>query len=83
VGCLGALWPICEYLGQLPYAARVRIIGEPSMMKVITGQRKAQDRHGEPHVTGMAGIRIPRPRSMQRIEFASKALNGFPERGRL
>jgi len=80
VGCLGAP-AIAKYLGQLPMPPELAIIGEPSMMKLITGQKGKIAMRA--HVTGMAGHSSFAPEHVNAIEFASKAVERISERGRL
>ncbi|UOA33611.1 Acetylornithine deacetylase (plasmid) [Sulfitobacter sp. DSM 110093] len=79
VGCLGAP-AIAEYLGQLPVPPEFAIIGEPSMMKLITGQKGKIAMRA--HVTGTAGHSSFAPEHVNAIEFASKAVERISERGR-
>ncbi|HBB85050.1 MAG TPA: acetylornithine deacetylase [Sulfitobacter sp.] len=79
VGCLGAP-AIAEYLEQLPVPPEFAIIGEPSMMKLITGQKGKIAMRA--HVTGTAGHSSFAPEHVNAIEFASKAVERISERGR-
>ncbi|MBW3244639.1 acetylornithine deacetylase [Epibacterium sp. DP7N7-1] len=79
VGCLGAP-AIAEYLKQLPVPPEFAIIGEPSMMKLITGQKGKIAMRA--HVTGTAGHSSFAPEHVNAIEFASKAVERISERGK-
>ncbi|MFG6546856.1 acetylornithine deacetylase [Sulfitobacter sp. 1A10445] len=79
VGCLGAP-AIAEHLAQLSVPPEFAIIGEPSMMKLITGQKGKIAMRA--HVTGTAGHSSFAPEHVNAIEFASKAVERISERGK-
>ncbi|MFG6539269.1 MULTISPECIES: acetylornithine deacetylase [unclassified Sulfitobacter] len=79
VGCLGAP-SIAEHLAQLPVPPEFAIIGEPSMMKLITGQKGKIAMRA--HATGTAGHSSFAPEHVNAIEFASKAVARISERGK-
>lgn len=78
VGCLGAP-AIAEHLAQLSVPPEFAIIGEPSMMKLITGQKGKIAMRA--HVAGTAGHSSFAPQHVNAIEFASKAVERISERG--
>ncbi|GHG96309.1 acetylornithine deacetylase [Pseudodonghicola xiamenensis] len=79
VGCLGAP-ALARYLKQLPVPPEFAIIGEPSMMKLITGQKGKIAMRA--HVTGTAGHSSFAPEHVNAIEFAAKAIQQISERGK-
>lgn len=79
VGCLGAP-AIAQYLSELPVPPEFAVIGEPSMMKLITGQKGKIAMRA--HVTGTAGHSSFAPQHVNAIECASKAVERVSERGK-
>jgi len=79
VGCLGAP-AVARYLASLPVPPEFAIIGEPSMMKLVTGQKGKIAMRAR--VTGTSGHSSFAPRHVNAIEYASKAITLISERGK-
>ncbi|WP_050528359.1 acetylornithine deacetylase [Pseudorhodobacter aquimaris] len=78
VGCLGAP-AIAQYLAGLPVPPELAIIGEPSMMQLITGQKGKIAMRAK--VTGTSGHSSFAPEHVNAIEYAAKAIALISERG--
>lgn len=79
VGCLGAP-AIARYLADLPVPPEFAIIGEPSMMRLVTGQKGKIAMRA--HVTGTSGHSSFAPEHVNAIEYAAQAIALISERGR-
>lgn len=71
VGCLGAP-AIARYLAALDVPPELAIIGEPSDMKLVTGQKGKIAMRG--HVQGTSGHSSFAPQHVNAVEYASKAI---------
>lgn len=78
VGCLGAP-AIADYLNTLPVKPEFAIIGEPSMMKLVTGQKGKIAMRAI--VTGSGGHSSFAPQHVNAIEYAGKVISMIEERG--
>ncbi len=79
VGCLGAP-AIAQHLAALPVPPEFAIIGEPSMMKLVTGQKGKIAMRAQ--VTGTSGHSSFAPKHVNAIEYAAQAIAKIAERGR-
>jgi acetylornithine deacetylase len=71
VGCLGAP-AIARYLAALDTPPQLAIIGEPSEMKLITGQKGKIAMRG--HVRGTSGHSSFAPQHVNAVEYAGQAI---------
>ena len=78
VGCLGAP-DIARHLAALPVPPELAIIGEPSMMKLVTGQKGKIAMRAQ--VTGTSGHSSFAPEHVNAIEYAAQAIAKISERG--
>ncbi|MGX9848564.1 acetylornithine deacetylase [Limimaricola litoreus] len=78
VGCLGAP-AIAEHLKAQPVLPEFAIIGEPSMMKLVTGQKGKIAMRAT--VTGSGGHSSFAPQHVNAIEYAGRAISMIQERG--
>lgn len=79
LGCLGAP-AIAEHFKALDVAPMIAIIGEPSEMKLVTGQKgKIAMRV---HVRGTAGHSSFAPQHVNALEFAARIIELIQQRGR-
>jgi acetylornithine deacetylase len=78
VGCLGAP-AIAEHLKSLPALPEFAIIGEPSMMKLVTGQKGKIAMRAV--VTGSGGHSSFAPQHVNAIEYAGRVIAMIEERG--
>ncbi|WP_417700524.1 acetylornithine deacetylase [Pseudophaeobacter sp.] len=79
VGCLGAP-AIARYLAALPTPPEFAIIGEPSMMQLVTGQKGKIAMRAQ--VNGTSGHSSFAPEHVNAIEYAAQAIARISERGR-
>ncbi|MCA0995628.1 acetylornithine deacetylase [Alloyangia pacifica] len=79
VGCLGAP-AIAKHLASLPVPPEFAIIGEPSMMELVTGQKGKIAMRA--HVTGTSGHSSFVPEHVNAIEYAAQAIARISERGK-
>ncbi|NIZ09002.1 acetylornithine deacetylase [Pseudooceanicola sp. HF7] len=79
VGCLGAP-AIARYLAALPVPPEFAIIGEPSMMQLVTGQKGKIAMRA--HVTGTSGHSSFAPEHVNAVEYASRAIAMIADRGK-
>ncbi len=79
VGCLGAP-AIARHLAALPVSPEFAIIGEPSMMQLITGQKGKIAMRAE--VTGTSGHSSFAPQHVNAIEHAAEAIGRIAARAR-
>lgn len=79
VGCLGAP-AIARHLAALPVPPEFAIIGEPSMMQLVTGQKGKIAMRA--HVTGTSGHSSFAPDHVNAVEYASRAITMISERGK-
>ncbi|SDH69140.1 acetylornithine deacetylase [Alloyangia pacifica] len=79
VGCLGAP-AIARHLAALPVPPEFAIIGEPSMMQLVTGQKGKIAMRA--HVTGTSGHSSFVPEHVNAIEYAARAIAMISERGK-
>lgn len=79
VGCLGAP-AIARYLATLPVPPEFAIIGEPSMMQLITGQKGKIAMRAE--VAGTSGHSSFAPDHVNAIEYAAEAIGRIAIRAR-
>lgn len=79
VGCLGAP-DIASHLANLPVSPALAIIGEPTDMKLVTGQKgKIAMRC---HVHGTSGHSSLAPEHVNAIEYAARIITMIAERAR-
>lgn len=71
VGCLGA-GSMVDHLAKLPTPPRLAVIGEPTEMKVINGQKGKYSMRVT--VTGTAGHSSFAPHHVNAIEYAARAI---------
>ncbi|MCA1284104.1 acetylornithine deacetylase [Salipiger bermudensis] len=79
VGCLGAP-AIARHLAALPVPPEFAIIGEPSMMELVTGQKGKIAMRA--HVTGTSGHSSFAPEHVNAVEYAARAIAMISERGK-
>lgn len=79
VGCLGAP-AIARHLAALPVPPEFAIIGEPSMMQLVTGQKGKIAMRA--HVTGTSGHSSFAPEHVNAVEYASRAIAMIADRGK-
>lgn len=79
VGCLGAP-DIADHLRALPVSPEFAIIGEPSMMKLVTGQKGKIAMRAKVHGTG--GHSSFAPRHVNAIEYAGRLISMIEDRAR-
>ncbi|MFH1805921.1 MAG: acetylornithine deacetylase [Pseudomonadota bacterium] len=79
VGCLG-VGSMVDHLAQLPHPPRLAIIGEPTEMKVINGQKGKYSMRV--NVTGTAGHSSFAPHHVNAIEYAARAIAMISDIGR-
>ncbi|WP_343504129.1 acetylornithine deacetylase [Alloyangia pacifica] len=79
VGCLGAP-AIARHLAALPVPPEFAIIGEPSMMELVTGQKGKIAMRA--HVTGTSGHSSFVPEHVNAIEYAARAIALISARGK-
>lgn len=77
VGCLGAP-AIARHLAALPVPPDFAVIGEPSMMKLITGQKGKIAMRAR--VSGTSGHSSFAPRHVNAVEYAARAITMISER---
>jgi acetylornithine deacetylase len=77
VGCLGAP-AIARYLAALDVPPELAIIGEPSDMKLVTGQKGKIAMRG--HVTGTSGHSSFAPQHVNAVEYAGQAIELISQR---
>mgnify|MGYP001338470755 CR=1 FL=1 len=79
VGCLGAP-AIARHLAALPVPPEFAIIGEPSMMELVTGQKGKIAMRAQ--VTGTSGHSSFAPEHVNAVEYAARAIAMISERGK-
>ena len=79
VGCLGAP-AIARHLAALPAPPELALIGEPSMMRLVTGQKGKIAMRAK--VTGIAGHSSLAPGHVNAIEHAARAISLIEARAR-
>lgn len=79
VGCLGAP-AIARHLAAMPVPPELAIIGEPSMMRLVTGQKGKIAMRAR--VTGTSGHSSFAPRHVNAIEHAARAIDMIAEHAR-
>ena len=77
VGCLGAP-AIAEYLAALDVPPELAIIGEPSNMQLVTGQKGKIAMRA--HVAGTSGHSSFAPDHVNAVEFAGRAISLISDR---
>ena len=77
VGCLGAP-AIARWLADLDVPPELAIIGEPSEMKLITGQKGKIAMRA--HVKGTSGHSSFAPEHVNAVEYASRMISAIAER---
>ncbi|WP_289069497.1 acetylornithine deacetylase [uncultured Aliiroseovarius sp.] len=79
VGCLGAP-AIAQHLAALDVPPMLAIIGEPSEMKLVTGQKGKIAMRA--HVRGTAGHSSFAPQHVNALEYAARIIGMIQDRGR-
>lgn len=79
VGCIG-VGSMVDYLAAMDTPPRLAVIGEPTDMKVINGQKGKYSMRVS--VTGTAGHSSFAPNHVNAIEYAARAINLITEKAR-